>query len=113
MAVMGRSAAARPLAVVALLSLLCGATAGWLGGGAATGGVIVIEGQATLDAALKEHDFLVVEYYAPVRPRRSLAPARRAERRSPVPSVASRCRVRRAARPGASNLRRRGARGGG
>ena len=78
MAVMGRSAAARPLAVLALLSLLCGASAGWLGGGSATGGVIVIEGQATLDAALKEHDFLVVEYYAPVRPPRSPAAARRA-----------------------------------
>ena len=64
MAVTSRPSAARPLALLALLSLLLGASAGWMSSGSA---VITIDGQATLNAALKEHDFLVVEYYAPVR----------------------------------------------
>ena len=57
-----RLAAARPMVVLlALLALLCGASA-------AKSAVITIDGQKSLDAALKANDFLVVEYYAPVRP---------------------------------------------
>ena len=66
MAVTARSVS-RPVALLALLSLLVGAHAGWMSGGGSA--VITIDGQASLDAALKEHDFLAVEYYAPVRRR--------------------------------------------
>ena len=76
MAVRRTGAARAALAALCALALLAGASA------AKSKNVIVIDNEASFNEALAEHDFLLVEFYAPVRAR-TRAGARADRRRQP------------------------------